>query len=171
MRVKEIKLYQFNELSDAAKEVAIDKNREINVDCQWWEFTYQDAKIIGLKISGFGLDRNRQATGELLLSVNEVAQNIFNEHGETCETYKTAANFMQEWQPIFNDYMDSCSENYESSEHENTLQELEDSFLNDLLEDYSVILQNEYEYLTSEESIAETLIANEYEFTQDGKMD
>jgi hypothetical protein len=32
-------------------------------------------------------------------------------------------------------------------------------------------LEKEYEYLTSDESIIETIHANEYEFTEDGKID
>jgi hypothetical protein len=31
-------------------------------------------------------------------------------------------------------------------------------------------LEKEYEYLTSEETIKESLIANEYDFTEDGKI-
>ncbi len=46
----------------------------------------------------------------------------------------------------------------------------EDEFLKELLEDYRIILQKEYEYQTSEEAIIGTIEANEYEFTQDGKM-
>lgn len=39
-----------------------------------------------------------------------------------------------------------------------------------LQEDYASILQQEYEYLTSEEAIRETIEANDYEFTDDLKI-
>jgi len=171
MRVKEITLYKFDELSEAAKEKAIEKLWDINVDYNWWESAYEDAERIGLKITSFDLDRNRHAEGKFTLSANEVAQNIFNEHGENCETYRTAQNFMKEWEPVFNGYMDECSEHYESRESEDRLNELEDEFLQSLLEDYSIMLQKEYEYQTSQEAIIETIQANEYEFTEDGTLD
>jgi len=168
MRIIETKVYLFNELNEEAKENARNWWREIGLDYNWWDFTYQDAKNIGLKITSFDLDRNRHAKGDFLLSANEVAQNIMNEHGVQCETYKTASTFMEDWQPIFSDYMDENSPNYESEMLEEVLLELEDNFLASLLEDYSIMLQNEYEYLLSDECIDENIIANEYEFTEAG---
>lgn len=168
--VKKYNVYSFDELSEKSKEKAINSLYDINTSFDWWEFVYADAETIGLKITSFDLDRNRHADGHFLLSANEVAQNIFNEHGETCETYRTAFSFMQQWQPIFNDYMDETSENYESKESEDALIELENNFLRDLLEDYSIMLQNEYEYQISDEAIIETIEANQYEFLEDGSI-
>lgn len=165
-----VKIYTFAELSEEAKEKAIADLYDINVGHNWWEFTYQDAEDIGLKITSFDLDRNRHAKGEFTLSANEVAANIMQKHGEECETYKTAEKFMMEWKPVFCEYMDESSERYESGESEMQLMELEDDFLNDLLEEYSDILQREYEWLTSSESIIETIEANEYEFLIDGTI-
>src|SRR6188768_1413086 len=105
MRTIRVKLYQFDELSEAAKEKAISNLSDINVDHEWWDSTYMDAENIGLKLTSFDLDRNRHAKGEFLLAVAEVAQNIFNEHGKECTTYLTADKFMEEWQPVFNEYM------------------------------------------------------------------
>lgn len=170
MKTIKINLYKFSELSEDAKQTAVDKMRDINVSHDWWDSTYEDAAQIGLKITSFGLDRNRHAKGEFTLSACEVAQNIFNNHGETCETYKTAKEFMSELQPVFDSYMDESDENYESKEGEDRLMELENDFLNDILEDYSIILQHEYEYLQSDEAIIETIEANDYDFTENGKL-
>lgn len=170
MRTIRIKLYKFSELSKDAQEKAIESLSDINVDYDWWEFIYEDAKNIGLRITSFDLDRNRHAKGEFMLAANEVAQNIFNEHGEGCETYKTAKSFMEEWQPVFNNYIDETHEDYESSDSEDKLQDMENEFLKSLLEDYSIMLQKEYEYETSDKAIIETIEANEYEFTKDGKL-
>ncbi|MEN6291629.1 MAG: hypothetical protein ABFD07_06385, partial [Methanobacterium sp.] len=136
MRTIRTKIYKFEELSSDAQAKAIDNLRDINVDYDWWQFTYYNAQEIGLKITSFDLDRNRHAKGNFLLSANEVAQNVLSNHGVECETYKTAQNFMNDWQPIFNDYLDENSENYESGELENKLSELEEDFLNNLLKDY-----------------------------------
>lgn len=170
MRTIKTNVFKFNELTDEAKQKAINNLSDINVTFDWWESTYKDAEQIGLKITSFYLDRNRHAKGEFTLSAAEVAQNIFSNHGETCETYKTAENFMAAWQPIFNDYMDEQSEKYESRESEDEMQEIENDFLNSLLEDYSIILQNESEYLQSDEAIIETIGINDYEFTEDGEQ-
>jgi len=170
MRTIRTKVYSFNELSNEAQQTAINNMSDINVNHDWWTSTYEDAENIGLKITSFNLDRNRNATGEFSLSACEVAQNVFNEHGEDCETYKTAQKFIEVWQPVFDDYMNENSENYESQELENTLQEMESDFLNSILEDYSILLQNESEYLQSDEAIKETILANDYEFTKDGNQ-
>ena len=39
-------------LSDKAKQKAIEKFYDINVDYDWWDSVYEDAKNIGLKITG-----------------------------------------------------------------------------------------------------------------------
>lgn len=168
MRTIRTKVYQFSELSKAAQQKAIEVCSDYNVDYDWWQSTYEDAANIGLKITSFDLDRNRHAKGEFTLSANEVAQNILNNHGEGCDTYKTASTFMETWQPVFNEYMNEDSDNYESPESEQLLQNFEEDFLNDLLEDYSIMLQKECEYQQSEPAIKETIEANEYEFKADG---
>ncbi len=154
---KTINLYSFNELSKESQEKAINNLITINVEFDWWESIYYDAKTIGLKITSFDLDRNRHCKGEFILSACEVAQNIKNEHGIDCDTYRNANNFMDEWQPLFNEYMDENSDKYESLESEQEMQMLEDEFLESLLEDYSMILQKESEYLMSNEAIIETI--------------
>jgi hypothetical protein len=170
MRIKETKVYTCSELSETAQERAISKLSHINVDFEWWKSVYEDAKNVGLKLTSFDLDRNRHAEGSFLFAANEVAQNIFNNHGKDCESYKTATEFMKDWQPVFNNYMDESHKDYESRECEEKLQNIEDEFLKSLLEDYSIILQHEYEYLTSSEAIKEAIECNGYEFTEDGKL-
>lgn len=164
-------VYSYEELPPEIQEKVICDNYDINVSFfDWWDGTYEDAKNIGLKITSFDLDRNRSAQGNFMQSATEVAADILKNHGEQCETYKTAENFLNDYNPIFADYMDESSENYESRELEDQMQDLEDDFLNSLLEDYSIILQNECEYLQSEEAVKETILANEYTFTIEGKM-
>lgn len=162
MRTIETTVYQFSELSNEAKQNAVNELSDINVYFDWWESIYEDAQKIGLKITSFDLDRNRRATGEFILSACEVAQNIMNEHGKMCETYKTAENFLNPWNPVFSNYMDETSED--------KLMELEHYFLSSILEDYSIMLQKESEYRMTDEAIIETIEANEYEFTENGKM-
>ncbi len=171
METRTYNVYKFKELSEKGKEKAIEKNRYMNVDYEWWEFTYEDAETIGLKIESFDIGRGNYAQGRFMISACEVAQNILNEHGEACETYKTAKDFLHNWQPVFDEYVDEESEHYESPEHEDRLQEIEEEFLRSLCENYRLMLQKNYEYLTSDEAIAESLIANDYDFTGEGEID
>jgi len=166
MRIKETKVYKFDELSDKGKEKALENMYDLNVDYEWWDSIYDDAANAGLKLTAFDLDRNRHAEGNLTLSAAEVAANIIRDHGEHCETYKTAQSFLDEINSI--DMPDDDSDEF--SEWENKMIIIEDEFLKSLLEDYSIILQKEYEYQTSEEAIIESIKANDYEFTEDGKL-
>jgi hypothetical protein len=170
MRTIQTTVYTFDELTEKAQQKAIENLYDINIDHNWWGSTYEDAEQIGLKITSFDLDRNRHATGDFLLNAAEVAQNILNNHGPDCSTFKTATAFLEEWQPVFNNYMNENHEDYESRDAEGQLQDIEGEFLNSLLEDYSILLQNESEYLQSREAIIEIIQANEYEFTEDGKL-
>jgi hypothetical protein len=163
-------VYSFNELSDAAKEKAINELRGANLQDTWWDFIYDDAKEVGLKITGFDLDRNRHATGSLTLSAAEVAQNILNNHGEVCGTYRAAQSFLEEYNPLFASYLDEESESYESYEAEQHLQEIEEEFLSSLLEEYSLILQKEYEYQYEDEYVLSLIESNNFEFYEDGSL-
>lgn len=170
MKTITINLYSFSELSSEAQNKALNKYVTINADFEWWDSTYMDAEQVGLKITGFDLDRNKHATGKLTLNALEVAQNIINNHGEDCNTYKTAQKFLEEHAPIFADYMDENSEGYESRENEGKLSDLESGFLEDLLSDYADMLQKECYQLMSREAIIETFEANEYTFEENGTL-
>lgn len=152
MRTITKSIYSFNELSEEAKGKAVERLFDINVDHKWWEFIYEDAKNIGLKITSFEIER--YCEGKFLSGAYEVAQAIIENHGETCETYKTAKSFLSEYKDM----------------PEDDIEELEEDFLKSLLEDYRIILSHEYEYMTSSEAIIETIKANGYEFDEDGNL-
>jgi len=158
------KVYKFDELNEDAKQKAIEVLSEINVDYDWWQFVYEDAENIGLKIDGFDIDRGSYCNGNFTISAHEVAANIIRDHGESCDTYKTAQEFLDNSNEIQNKYPEMEGPDYEDEMISN-----EDAFLNSILEDYRVMLTNEYEYLISDEAIIETIQANEYEFTADGR--
>jgi hypothetical protein len=166
MRTIRIKLYKFNELSESAKQKAIESLSDINVDFEWWESIYEDAKNIGLEITGF--DSAYYCTGQFINDAEDTAELILKEHGESCETYKDAEEFMRKFIPTKEKY-ESENEGWYFRDTDES-EEMAQDFLNDLLEDYRIMLRNEYEYQTSEEAIIETIEANEYEFTQDGKL-
>lgn len=175
MKQKTITLYSFNELSEESQQKAIENLSDLNVNYDWWEYTFEDAKRIGLQITEFDLDRNRHAKGSLLESLPLVCEMILKDHGKDCETYKTAQEYLKQWNDLVAKFSDG--ENLEKVTEENEYdfdQEsdgVENEFRRALLEDYSIMLQKEYEYQTSREAIIEGIEANEYTFTEDGKLE
>ena len=171
MKTIEIKVFTFDELSDEAKEVAVNECRDIDVMGSWWIYIYEDAETIGLRITSFELDRNRHAEGEFISDALECAHKITAEHGGMCETFKTAQAFLAERDSIVDSAeLDENGEFVDESELDSLLDECEDDFLKSILEDYSIMLQKEFEYLQSDESAIETIRANGYEFLENGTM-
>ena len=167
------KVYSFVELSESAKENAIQNLSDINTDYEWWDSEYEDAANVGIKITGFDIGRGSYCKGDFTLDAEDVANKIIEDHGEIRETYKTAAAFLADKAKLWEthgtaDDFDPDYEYYESDVdgYEDLIAEFEKS----ILEDYRIMLEKQYEYLCSEEAIIETIEANEYDFTEDGKL-
>jgi hypothetical protein len=152
-------IYTFDELSIEAKENARSWYREHALDYDWWDSIYDDAKQIGLTITGFGLDRHRHATGSFKLAATCVAANIVMQHGKTCETFKDATKFSKNFNLL----------NKDSVNYDDKVADLSNEFCDTILEDYSIILQHEYEWLLSDKQVDESILASEYTFTEAGK--
>lgn len=162
MREIKVKLYQYDELNEKAKEKALEWFSNAFAYDEFWEFMYEDAENVGLKITAFDLYR-RTIEGEILTSAPQVIEEILANHGNACETYKTAKSYEQPFK-ILEEKRDEENEDFEE-EFGNT----EHEFLHDILEDYLILLQHEADYRESREYLEEGIIANEYEFTEDGK--
>lgn len=52
---REITVYKFNELSETAKQHAIDDYAQRSMDWEWWDTVYEDAKEDG-KALGYDID-------------------------------------------------------------------------------------------------------------------
>jgi type I restriction-modification system DNA methylase subunit len=69
-------LYTFDELSETAKEKALEVYRDINLNFDWWDGTYEDAKNIGLKIDDiFTLQKDDPPIQFLELDVYKLEEN------------------------------------------------------------------------------------------------
>ena len=159
-------IYRYTELSEKAKEKALEWAYEGAFDHPWWEdIIYEDAARIGLKITGFDLDRNRHATGDYLTGSKECAEAIVGEHGESCETYKTAQAFLTKLS-----ILEAKSESYDDEDYDEEREDLGDEFLKSILKEYSTMLQTEADYRGSREALEETISCNDWEFTEDGKF-
>lgn len=154
--VVKTEVFKFAELSEEAQETAIERYREGNLDYDWWDCTYDDAATIGLEITGFDIDRGSYCEGDMTESPGDVARLIMENHGPMCETYKDAVSFLKEVES-----WDDESQAFEEAAIE---------FERTIKEDYRIILSKEYDYLQSDEVIKESIEANDYEFTAEGKM-
>lgn len=171
MRTIELKLYQFAELSEQAKQKAITDNADFNVNYNWWDMVYEDAKNAGLKITGFDLDRAHYCNAEFIHDAIFTARQVRIDHGEQTDTYAEAEEFQDRRDFIVNTWpKDENGEFEQLDELDVALDECEDNFLKGMSKRYLRLLDNEYDHLTSDEAIANALIANDYWFTADGKM-
>ena len=163
MQTKTINIFSFAELSDTAKDTARNWFRNHALDYEWWDGVYEDAANVGIKITGFDIGRANDIDGTID-DTEETAHKIVKEHGEACETYKTAAAYLKERDELVNTWPKDADEDLLDEK----LQELGEEFTKSILEDYRIILTKEEEYQTSDEAIRDTIEANEYEFTKDG---
>ena len=169
MKTKTIEIYEFDELSESAQDRALDNIRTINNEYyEWWSFTYEDAETIGLCLTGFGLDRNRHATGYFKDGAEGCAHLIIDNHGETCETYKTATVYLADRDKLMRT---PINVDFDETALINLLDDLNTDFLQSILEDYSISLQGEYEYLGSKENLLEVIACNEYTFNVNGRLE
>lgn len=164
-------VFKFDELTEEGRQAAIEGLYNINVDHEWWDGIYEDAKNVGLQIDGFDTDRGNYIQGQMLLDHREMAEAIARDHGEECDTRKLSEAFIVDYDEIVD-----TSPKDENGDHENEheldrkLDALEEEFERAIKEEYLSTLSKEYEYLTSGEAILETIEANDYEFTADGKL-
>lgn len=181
------KLYRFDELGAEVQEKILRENWETNVDHEWWEHIYEDAKTIGLCINGFDLGNKRSIEGELTENLLDCCSLIRKHHGGDCDTVKTARGYVRaygkalgEWRkaelagdPFFYSLasLDWGPADWRNSfESEDEAQDLTKEFRLELLQDYYSMLNSEYEYQTSEEQVKASVIAMDHLYTEDGTV-
>lgn len=191
MRIKQVKLYRLSELSPSAREKAIGSLSDINVDYDWW----QDDGLIdlskqeinsrhlqkdykGLLFSWskiyFDIDRGSYLQFiDLVVSDNNVFrkflripkslwQNVYfrfeNSHGNWNQS-NTKIVFE-------NQYNDR-----DFTSKQQSILDIATSIFDDKISEGLSNLKQQYEFLTSEEQIIETIEANSYKFTEEGELD
>lgn len=179
MRTIKTKAYQFQELDKQTKKKAIDNYRYVSVEHDnWWDFVKEDLISVGIQLRSFDIYRGSFAEIHLE-DFYETCELILKWHGENRETYKIAERYIKEYDFIQNKIDNlECNENDDSDEeHLNKLMQL-DIDLENLDEEYEKefswevlsMLRKEYEYMISDEHTIEMFEANEYEFTEEGKL-
>jgi hypothetical protein len=156
MRKVITKVFKYDELTDEAKEKALNWYVPIAYEYGWWEGILDDAGQIGLKIKGFDIDGS-SIDASLMLSPLTVCKKILANHGSSCDTFSLAFR----WFPTFQNVDDEGEPTY-------TEENIKD-FLYELKEEYLSLLRAEQEFMTSKEAMEESIRANEYEFTEHGE--
>lgn len=185
MRQETVTYYTFEELTSEAQEKAIEANRDINVDHSFWhECTIDDCKtimeLIGIEVkeiyfSGFSSQGDGACfIGEFdykkgcLKSVKEYAPNDTELH-QLVESY-IAVQKRGFYQlsgvvgHVGHYYHSGCTRVAVCGTNSEDLQDDVTQALRDFMDWIYTRLEKEYEYLTSDDAVKETLIANEYEF-------
>lgn len=194
MRVIETKVFTFEELNSEARMKAIESFQHINVKSDFWhDNVIDDAKQIGA-LMGIDIDKVyfsvfwSQGDGACFTgtyaykkgsvkAVKEYAPRDEDVHSiaerlsaiqkdnfyKLGATIKHSGHYYHEYCTDIDVYKDG---NYTTDEN--------DKALSDCLRDYMRWiyrqLEKEYDYQTSDEVIIDTIEANEYEFTEEGKQ-
>ena len=153
MKTITLNLYSFKELSEAAQKRALNDLSDINTDSNhWYQFMLDDYKSIGLEIDSFDVEQG-QIKGEFITNAEDFADSAVR-HFAAGPMHIICANFLKELKTLTDD-------NYIGE----TL-----AFKNSVLRMVLKDLHEQYEHLTTREAITETIEANDYLFTDDGKL-
>ena len=189
-------LYKFDELTEEARETAIEGLSDINVDYEWAEYTIEDArecaKLMGIDIdkvyfSGFASQGDgacfegsySHAKGsmkaikayapkdETLHGIALALQDAQKPHAYGLTAKTThSGHYMHRFCTTIDVVLAGGIESYVKPEAEKAITEALRDFM---LWIYNA-LSTDYDYRTSTEAIKETIEANDYEFTAEGEQ-
>ena len=191
--IKKTKVYKFSELSASAQQNAIGKFRENNLDDDWYDSVYEDAMTIGalmgididkIYFSGFSLqgdgacfegNYHYQKGGTKAIKDYAPLDTKLHIIAESLQALQSK-NFYRLTATIKHSgyyYHSGCTDidvsngdNWANDETEKELKDILRSFMNWIYHK----LEEDYTYLQSDEVIKESIEADEYEFTEDGKF-
>lgn len=163
MRTIEIKVYKFEELDKQTKEKVIDNYRYINVeDTFWHECIKEDFSTLGLEIQAFDLDRGNYAK-IYIDNFEDTSKNIIEEFGDSVLIKQTAKNYLDEFNKIQANFK-------EDEDIEREVEILDEEYQKEYSEDILSYLRLNYEWEITNEAVIDTIKANDYDFTTNGKI-
>ena len=181
MREMNVTVYSFAELSDEAKERVLNEFCGINVEFNWWEDSFDEiraaGKLLGLRISDIHFDTDSYCTFDAHYRYARGAAKAIQAEFPWADDLCYVARDLQDLQrrrfySLACEVTGGRSMNYYRCFRFGVDYECED--LGDILDDFAhwarILLRDEYDYLTSDEAVKEAIEANEYEFTEDGKL-
>ena len=163
MKTIEIKVYKLEELDKQTKEKVIENYRYINVeDTFWYDWIKEDFNRLGLEIQEFDLGR-RNYIKIYIDNFKDTSESILQEFGDSVLIKQTAKNYLDEFNKIQANYK-------EDEDIERELEILDEEYEKEYSEDILSHLRASYEWEISDEAIINTIEANDYDFTIDGKI-
>lgn len=193
MRTIQVNAYKFDELSKEAQDKVVEWFKDINVQHDWYDFIYEDAKqvasLMGIDIhriffSGFW-SQGDGACFEGEYSYKKGSVKAVKEYAPTDETLHSIAESLSSIQKnrfyklsakvshSGRYYHSRCTTihvyedgNYTSDENESLVSEC----LRDMMNWIYSQLEKEYEWQTERVAIEESIRSNGYEFTADGQQ-
>lgn len=189
-------VYPFEQLEEEIQDRAIEKLWEINVYHDWWdsdfcleltqselgnlegEFKLTDKEnnfltkncLFDLTIKAFDIGRNNYIQLDIIVNNDEIFRKylgISEELWENCYyQFKIGRTRNSDT------YLEITENdtNEEFTDNETQIVEVAEELMNYKIMSVLYQLKDSYSYLTSQESIIETILCNEYEFTSDGEI-
>ena len=163
MKTIEINVYKLKQLDKQTKEKVIENYRYINVeDTFWYDFIKEDFIRLGLEIRSFDLDRGSFAEIHIE-DFEETSKSIIKEFGDSVAIKQTAKNYLDKYNKIQANFK-------EDEDIERELEILDEEYQREFEVDILSYLRAEYESDISDEAVIDTIEANDYDFTTDGKI-
>ena len=186
-------VYPFNQLEEDIQDKVLEKLWDINVDWEWWDYDglfeltekeiensnltekeikyLKDNLLFNCILKEFDIDRNRHIKVDLSVTNEEIFRKflgISSELWENCyyQFIIGHGRYGNTYFEITNDFIDM----EEFSDNDISIIKQTEELMNDKIQNALSQLDDSYEYLTSSEAIIETIEANEFEFTKNGKL-
>jgi hypothetical protein len=176
MRIIETMAFLFDELDSQTQQKVIENNRTINVDSDWWYQCEIDNFKHEMDIIVSEFDIYRRTINITIEYSFESAEKIINFFGGESELVKIAKTFIKDRDALVKKYGEGNEkEGYSVKEEywnvfDEEIEYLEEEFRREIAKEILSMLTLDYEYQISDDAIKETILANEYEFTNEGKL-
>ena len=181
MREMNVTVYSFDELSEEAQERAINELRPVDIEPYWYEDTFDTIRAAG-KLLGLDIDRIHFDTDLYCIFdasyeyVRGAAKAVKAEFPQDTKLHGIAKDLQALQKRHF--YSLSCAVREARDMNRYSCfrfgEDYECEDLGDIIDDFAhwaqILLRDEYKYLTSDDAVKETIEANGYEFTEDGKL-
>jgi hypothetical protein len=196
MKTKTIQLFEFDELSDTAKEKAREWFREWNLDYDWWDCTFDDAKAAGkyiginvddIRFSGFwsqgdgasfsgsyeyrkGAEKAVRKYAPLDTELHAIAQGLTAIQRRYFYQLGASISFTGRYCHegcTSIDVWDKRGFDTDLTDAEEVVSEL----LRDFMRWIYRQLENEFNWLQADEQVDESIRCNEYTFDEDGNRE
>jgi hypothetical protein len=172
MKTKTMEIFSFNELDETARQNAIESLWDINVDHEWYDCLIDEFETqliqagfsnIEIEFSGFWSQGNG-----LSFTGHFSNESIHDKSVIYYESIKEFLGYVKHKHCYFD--IKRLSSRYS---HENTVStgnEYLDIRVRRIMQEFYQSLESQYDYLTKDDRVIESIIANEYEFDIDGNL-